>query len=173
MPGVWNLRRDAAASCSSCTVFTFHESPWPVCCHCRPPLCLRFPGWRFSVPSAPCQIVHAPSASLPDLFGFGGESHVTQSSGTSTGNQSADEFERCTRRAHHQVTQGLPHDRHHAELRVVQVTTDGQFGDLAIAVFKQGNRQANRQIQSMALSTFSTKVIARPPLCSRPSTGPW
>src|SRR5471032_2985568 len=93
------------------------------------------------------------------LAGAWGERHIAQVFRASARHQPTDELERRRRCAHHQVTQGLPDNRHHTELRVVQVAGDRKFdGDLAVGVLEQGNGQANRQIHGVGAVDFLTQL---------------
>ncbi|MNC35257.1 hypothetical protein D3C75_837330 [compost metagenome] len=93
------------------------------------------------------------------IAGTGGKGDAAQVLGIAAGDQATDELEWRLGGAQHQVAQGLPDDRHDAELRIVQVAGHRQFdGDLAFGVLEQGHCQANRQIHRIRAFDLLTKL---------------
>ncbi|MCY1553593.1 hypothetical protein D9M68_900940 [compost metagenome] len=105
------------------------------------------------------QGVQGASCAAVELRAARGEWHGTQVHVRAAADQAGDELERCLGGAQHQVAQGLPDDRHHAELRVVEVALDRQVeGDLAFRVLEQSHRQADRQVDGARAVDFLAQL---------------
>ena len=106
-----------------------------------------------------CQLVQGRLGVATELAGPRGESYVAQVFRATAGNQPANELERRLCRTQYQVAQGLPDDRHHTELWVVEVARHWQLDrNLALGIFEQRHRKANRQVYGVWAVDFFTQL---------------